>query len=137
MSDEGFNLANFWNEGGMVMFPVLLLWLAAEGSGVAALITRNLGLAMVAIVLASLPLTAGVLGRAYNRSVVDQAIAHVNPADVERVREAGYAESDRPLQFGGLATVITLPLAFIAFARARAHQPKQSGAKSILDHGNP
>ena len=135
MEDEGFNLAQFWLEGGFVMYPVLLTWLAAEASGVVALISKNVAAAMVAIALSSAPLIVGVAGQAWNRSRVDEAIAHVSPADKELIREAGYKESARPLQFGGFATVITLPLAFIAFATARKNQPKGPGdAKSILDN---
>jgi hypothetical protein len=137
MEDEGFNLAQFWLEGGFVMYPVLLSWLAAEASGVVALITKNVAAAMAAIALSSAPLIIGVAGQAYNRAQVDAAIAHVDPADQETIREAGYRESARPLQLGGLATVITLPLAFIAFANARKSQPQGAGgAKSILDNGN-
>lgn len=122
MNDQGFSLVHFWHEGGFTMYPILLLALAAEAAGVAGVVSKNAKVALVALALATLPLTMGVLGRAYNRSIVDQALAGVDESDRAQLKEVGYAESDRPLQFGGVATLFTLPTAAVAFALSRRRE---------------
>jgi hypothetical protein len=129
MEDQGFDFARFWMEGGVAMYLVALLWLAAEGAGVLAIVTRKSVVAMAAMALSALPLTAGVLGMVYNRSVVENAVAMVNPADRAIILEQGNKEAMRPLQLGGVLTLFTFPLGILAFVRAP--RQKSSDVKSI------
>ena len=119
MSEQGFDLARFWLEGGAVMYPILLLGLVAETVAVVALLTRSSGVALAALALAALPLCLGVVGRAQGRRGTDQALAMVSPEHQEAIRAAGYAESERPLQLGGVLTLLTLPTAAAGFAVSR------------------
>lgn len=122
VNDQDFDLLRFWHEGGFTMYPILLLALAAEAAAVAGVVSKNAKVALVALALATLPLTMGVLGRAYNRTIVDQALAAVSPADHALLKEVGYAESDRPLQLGGVATLFTLPTAIAAYVLSRKRE---------------
>ena len=118
MSDEGFDLARFWMEGGFSMYLVALLWLVAEGAGVAAIVSRKAVVAMAAMAISMLPLTAGVLGMVHNRSVVANAVMNVGQEDRAKILEIGNQEAMRPLQLGGVLTLFTFPLALIAFVRS-------------------
>jgi hypothetical protein len=131
MDDQGFDLAQFWMEGGAAMYLVALLWLAAEGAGVLAIVTRKSVVAMAAMALSALPLTAGVLGMVYNRSRVMEAVAMVNPADKAMIIEQGNKEAMRPLQLGGVLTLFTFPMGVLAFVRAP--RQKSSDVKSITN----
>lgn len=119
MNDEAFDLARFWLEGGIAMYPVLALGLVAEGLGAAALLTRKSALALAALGFSMLPLCLGVIGQAVGRQTVDQAIGMANPDDRELIRDAGYKEAARPLQLGGVLSLLTLPTAAVGLLVSR------------------
>lgn len=133
-------MAQWFAMGGVVMWLVLLAGLSVAGlEGLAftlALAGRFRGgvyvtggrvLAGVSVLLAALPGGLGVAGWAYGRSQVDAVLAWVDPAQVEAIREAGYAEALVPLQFGG---AVSAGLAFFALvACAIAFPPSRGAAK--------
>jgi hypothetical protein len=131
MEDQGFDLARFWMEGGAAMYLVALTWLAAEVAGAMAIVLRSAAVSLVALALSSMPLTVGVLGMVYNRHVVAEAVAMVNPLQKDVIQAQGNQEAMRPLQLGGVLTLFTAPLAVIALSRSP--RKKGSGVQSITD----
>lgn len=123
MNEAGFSLADFWNEGGLWMFPVLLVGLVAVVSAAFSVAARNHGLALAALLSSQLPLGLGAAGWAWNRRVVDQALAMVNPEDLATLMAAGYAEALRPLQLGGALWALSTPLALVALVLSRRRGP--------------
>ena len=131
MDDQGFDLARFWMEGGAAMYLVALMWFAAEAAGTMAVVLKKPVVAMAAIALSVMPLTVGVLGTMYNRHVVQQAVAMVNPLQRDVILEAGNREAMRPLQLGGVLTFLCLPLGVIAFWLSPRNKEQQ--VASITD----
>jgi hypothetical protein len=131
MEDEGFDLARFWMEGGASMYLVALMWVAAEAAGTFAIITRKQVVALAAIAISVMPLTVGVLGTVYNRSVVQRAVEAVNPLQRDVILTQGMHEAMRPLQLGGVLTLFCFPLGVIAFWLAPKDRSKK--VASITD----
>lgn len=119
MNDEAFDLARFWLEGGIAMYLVLALGLVAEGLGAAALLTKKNAIALAVLGFSLLPLCLGVIGQAVGRQTVEEAIAHVHPQDQELIRDAGCKEAARPLQLGGVLSLLTLPTAAVGLLVSR------------------
>ena len=99
--EPGFfeQLANSFNEGGVIMYPLAalgcLLPLLAIGFLIAGTIsTRNraLPLAVALLLLAVLPPALGTFAARSSRVQVEEALRNVSPADRETIRAAAESE---------------------------------------------
>lgn len=122
--EESASLMQLFMEGGWPMWLIVLLTLAAGATTVAALIANNRVMAFVALGGVALIALTGVGGTMLGRQQVDAAIVAVEDAhDRELIREGGYREASRNLQFAGIVGVPLLLLAVAAYARAMQRQP--------------
>lgn len=115
---ESVGVVRFFQEGGMMMYVQLLLFIVSLPVGVVACIVQKRIVALVVVALAGLVLLAGVGGWLMGRSATDAAIAHVSPEDRAMIQAAGYAESARNLQLGMPAGGVIFALGAVAFALA-------------------
>lgn len=115
------NLLQMFQEGGWVMYGIVLFGLPALGLAVAhALVARKWSLMGSAIALV-LVLILGIGGTIQNRIRVDEVLGSVaiNREDAERLRARGYAESYRPIQFAGIAAALGALLVTVGEVRRK------------------
>ena len=118
--EESVSLTQLFMDGGWTMWLIVLLTLGAGALTVAALIANSRVMAFVALGGVALIALTGVGGTMLGRQQVDAAIVFVDDAHGrELIREGGYREAGRNLQFAGSVGVPLLLLAVAAYARAR------------------
>jgi len=101
-------LVRFFQEGGYGMYVVLLFGLMGVAAA-AVYAARQERMRWPAWGLAAACVVAGALFMMQGRSRTDEAIAAVDPQTQEMIREAGYRESQRPLQLGlGLGVLVAV-----------------------------
>ena len=118
------SLISMWQEGGFAMYPVLLFGLGAVMTGVVSAIAGNRVMFGVALALTLLTVLFAAAGTVSGRHNVEEAVVHANPEDRALMTQVGYAEAMRPIQLGGMLTMLAFPLAVVGFLRSQ----KQSQA---------
>ncbi|MBI5544998.1 MAG: hypothetical protein HY901_13995 [Deltaproteobacteria bacterium] len=120
------SIARMFEMGGWMMYVlVLVALLAALASLALPIVAFAAGKArlatLFAMLLGILGLAAaglGAIGRGLGMRMVEQALAHVNPADAEVVRAVGSGESRVCLAFGLAVAVAPLAAACVCLGRA-------------------
>lgn len=110
------SLARLYAQGGWAMFPLTLLLLlglaAALGAAVAVLARAKAALAVLfggmALAVAVLSLSTGVLAQQHALHRLEDAVASVNPLYQPLLREQGEREARIPLTLGVVAAVLPL-----------------------------
>ena len=111
-------MAEFFHEGGILMYPIALLGLAALALGAVAAGAKQKGVAVGALVCATTVMLLSVAGMMMGRMQVKAALEVVNPADREQIMQVGYAEANRPLQLGVPMGVLGAMLGLVGFTLA-------------------
>lgn len=123
---------DWWMQGGVGMYVVLLMDVLAGGASLLALglaigawFYRPLRLpakilSILAIVLCIVPLVTGTASAAWSRHQVDEAIAGADPEQREIIRQVGYQEASAATTFGGGSTCCVLLPAILAAVIALA-----------------
>ena len=120
-------MAQWFATGGIWMYPILALALLgglfAGVSVILAIAGRALGglalniarvISAAAFLVSVLPAGLGAAGWLHGRSVVEEALAQVDPSLADELREVGYAEARVPFVFGGAVSGALLVLSFVA-----------------------
>ncbi len=123
-------LARMFQGGGWMMYPLMLIAMAAWPASLVlpaiSVFSAKRSLALVfAMLLAALGLLAaglGALGMSLGMQMVNEAIAHVNPADQETIRHAGLSEARACVLFGLVIAAAPLGAACVALGRAVTEQ---------------
>ncbi|MGC4118151.1 MAG: hypothetical protein QM765_27090 [Myxococcales bacterium] len=121
-----FDLARYFEMGGWMMYPLVLVLMLALPSSlglpIASYVVGKPKLAFLfSMVLAGLGLAAaglGALGRGLGMRNVEQAIAMVKPVDAAVILTVGRGESRACLAFGLAVAVLPLAAAGVALGRA-------------------
>jgi hypothetical protein len=119
-------ISTMFHQGGAAMFSIAYLAGPALVFAVIHAIRPRRWLAWVAAGLTAFVLVVGVHGWLDSRGIVDKMLAseeregRMSRADRDSMREYGYLEAQRPLQFGGLvAGICVVPLGIGELRRRR------------------
>ncbi len=112
-------VVRFFAEGGSGMYLLLLLGLALVTVAIVSCVSRDEKLRVATMIGFGVVILAGAALTVHGRSITDAAIVSVSPDVRERIREQGYAESNRPIELAGVLCVCGLVPFLIGEARRR------------------
>ncbi|MBK7862859.1 MAG: hypothetical protein IPJ65_30475 [Archangiaceae bacterium] len=113
------SVAQFFAEGGFMMWPVSFFGCTLVVLGVLSVISRYRTMCLSALGMGCFVLLLGVAGMMLNRLQVERAVENVPPEQAARLVEQGHEESKRPAQLGGAFALLGLAMGGFGFARSK------------------